>query len=139
MLVDGADPHIKDTAFHSVGLQGCDFLLALQDSLVQEAEVNEVTVGATGLQQPLDLKKLQAAAEVADLLQDLGAGGAGAKMAMTTCNFHGCLLSIITQIYLSVKKKIHYYSPCAKACPVLISVVRSDSTRLRKFRPCRTA
>jgi hypothetical protein len=54
--------------------------------------MKEVTVRAPGLQQPLELKKLQAAAEVADLLQDLGAGGAGAKMTTTTCDFHGGLL-----------------------------------------------
>jgi hypothetical protein len=67
-------------------------LLALENALVQEAEVSEVVIGAPGLQQPLEPKKLQAMAELADLLQDQGAGGAGAKMTTTACNFNRCFL-----------------------------------------------
>jgi hypothetical protein len=37
--------------------------------------VSKVAVGAPGLQEPLQLKQLQAAAKAADLLQELGAGG----------------------------------------------------------------
>ena len=49
-------------------------------------------------------EQLNLAAEAVDLLVDLGAGGAGAKMATTTDNFHMC--SPCTLRYISVSRRI---------------------------------
>jgi hypothetical protein len=46
-----------------------------------------------GLQQPLQAEQLKTAAELGELLVNLGAGGARAKMATTAIVFHSVLLN----------------------------------------------
>jgi hypothetical protein len=61
---------------------------------MQEAEARQAGLRLLRFEQPFHLEQLHGGLNPADLLPELGAGGAGAKMTTSTVLFHSDLLNI---------------------------------------------